>query len=290
MEHYSYKGFIPTLAREYSSAVESIRAEYGYELGAEYENILCTLLHRLLPRQYGVCRGYLTNSEGTIAGDDIIIFDHARFPTVALRNENDFSRKEYIPIEAACCYIEAKYAINILGDDGQSLAKAHSQVRAAKELCSQRATVPLNAVTQHMNADGFTVTVPAGWPALRNPLFTAIIASRIRKRQGDKSLLTPVQASELIMANSSVDQNGPDLCVFGPQLLGLPVIKDENDFNNIQSPFYIHGKTHMMLLSLRQEFAFAVGLVQLLWALDWIQLGKIPWSQVIRNFISLDKS
>jgi len=41
---YSYKGLIPTLAREVSAAMDSIRAEYGFELGSEFEIVLCRIM------------------------------------------------------------------------------------------------------------------------------------------------------------------------------------------------------------------------------------------------------
>lgn len=69
VKNYSYKGFIPTLAKEFVASMGSIRAEHGFNLGPESETILCKLLRQVLPSQYGICRGYLPNSKGEVAGD-----------------------------------------------------------------------------------------------------------------------------------------------------------------------------------------------------------------------------
>ncbi len=268
--------------------MESIRAEYGFELGSEFEIVLCKLLRRVLPRQYGICRGYLTNRSGEVAGDDIIIFNQARFPTVALRQEQDFSRKEYVPIEAACCYIEAKYTINVEGDDGQSLSKAISQVSAAKKLCNQRDHVPLSAISQHINAQGFVIATPDGWPDYKNPLFTAIITSQLRKKKGDRQLLSAENARDLIVGSFKADEYTQDLCVFGNNLICIPGIALQGDKREVKSPFFVFGKTSPMLMPLEEDNAFALGLIYLLWALDWIQLGKIPWSSIVQNTFDLD--
>jgi len=289
MKNYSYKGLIPTLAKEFLASVESIRAEHGFDLGPEFEIILCKLLRKLLPSRYGICRGYLTNSKGEVAGDDIVIFDQIRFPTIALRQDEDFSRKDYVPIEAACCYIEAKYTINIIGDDGQSLSKAISQVSAAKKLCSQRTPVSLLALSPHINAEGFSVSMPDGWPEQKNPLFTAIIASQIRKKKGDRDFLSAGDARNLMVGDFKVDQYSQDLCVFGQRLIGIPAVLLSKEKREIRSPFQVYGKTVPMVMALNEDNGFALGLIQIMWALDWIQLGKIPWTNVIRNALGLDE-
>jgi len=289
MTDYCYKNFIPTLAREFTNSMESIRSEHGFELGTEFEVILCKLLRRLLPKQYGVCRGYLTSSDGELAGDDIVIFNNALFPTMALRQEEDYSRKEYVPIEAVCCYIEAKYTVNILGDDGQSLKKALSQVDCAKELCRKRKPIPLNAISPHHNVEGLKVTMPEGWPDLKNPLFTAIIASQVRKKKGEKELLSAKDASKLMAGTFKTHQHSQDLCILGPHLLGIPVVPFNGGRHHVCSPFQVYGKTTPMLVTLNEGNAFALGLVQLMWALDWMQLGKIPWANVFQNALDIDQ-
>ncbi|OHB67087.1 MAG: hypothetical protein A2Y76_15505 [Planctomycetes bacterium RBG_13_60_9] len=265
-----------------------MRAEHNFELGAEFEVILCKLLRRLLPRQYGVCRGYLTNSKGEVAGDDIVIFNQARFPTIALRGDDDYSRKEYIPIEAACCYVEAKYTLNVRGDDGQSLTKALSQVGCAKQLCTQREQVPLSALSPYHNVEGLAASMPEGWPEQRNPLFTAIIASAVRERKGATEPLSAVEARDIIVGSFKTDQNSQDLCVLGERLIGIPAVPLANGGRKVMSPFQVHGKTAPMLVALNEDNAFALGLVHLLWALDWIQLGKIPWSDIVRDTLERD--
>ena len=224
-----------------------------------------------------------------MAGDDIVIFDQIRFPTIALRQEEDFSRRDFVPIEAVYCYIEAKYTINIIGDDGQSLSKAISQISAAKKLCTQRTPVSLSALSPHINAEGFNVSMPDGWPEQKNPLFTAIITSQIRKKKNDKGFLSAVDARDLIVGAFKVDQYSQDLCVFGKRLIGIPAVPLPNEKREIRSPFQVYGKTAPMLIALNEDNGFALGLILIMWALDWIQLGKIPWTNVIRNALDLDE-
>ena len=97
-----------------------------------------SLLRIILPSQFGICRGFVVAQDGERAGDDTIIFDRVRFPTLAMRGQDDFSWKEYIPIEAVFGYLEAKYTLNLDGDDGQSLAKSTRQVAAVKPLYNRR--------------------------------------------------------------------------------------------------------------------------------------------------------
>ena len=176
----------------------------------------------------------------------------------------------------------------MLGDDGQSLAKAISQVSRAKELCSQRTPVPLSAISPHMNAKGFVASIPDGWPEQKNPLFAAIIASQVRRKKGDGNLISAGDARDLILRSATVDQYTQDLFVLGQRLIGIPAIPLEGQRRQVDSPFQVHGKTTPMLIVLNGDNAFALGLVQLMWALDWIQLGKIPWSGIVENALDLD--
>ena len=56
------------------------------------------MLRIFLPSKYGVCRGFVVNRHGDKAGDDIIIYDQEKFPTLRLLPKDDFSLKEEIPI------------------------------------------------------------------------------------------------------------------------------------------------------------------------------------------------
>ena len=106
--------------------------------GGEFEIAICQILREFLPNKYGICRGFVVSSDGEIAGDDIIIFDQERFPTLKLKGVGQYARKEQIPIEAVYAYIEAKHSINLLQKDNNSIFKAIKQVESVKRLCNKR--------------------------------------------------------------------------------------------------------------------------------------------------------
>src|SRR5581483_5839792 len=99
-----YKGYVANVARRFDEALSQIAANHNLELGGEFEIALCRTLRNALPHRYGVCRGFVVNAEGDAAGDDIIIYDRARFPTLRALGDEDFSRLENIPIEAVYAY------------------------------------------------------------------------------------------------------------------------------------------------------------------------------------------
>jgi hypothetical protein len=107
---YLYDNFLPRLQNKIETFFASIKANYNFDLGDEFEIQICKLLRLFLPSKYGVCRGFVVNRYGDKAGDDIIIFNQERFPTLRLLPKDDFSLKEEIPIEADYAYFE----INII--------------------------------------------------------------------------------------------------------------------------------------------------------------------------------
>jgi hypothetical protein len=80
--------------------LKRIETEHNFEYGAEFEIALCEVLRQVLPSRVGVCRGYVVSEDGTKAGDDIILFDAARFPTLRLLGES-LALKEQVPVEAS---------------------------------------------------------------------------------------------------------------------------------------------------------------------------------------------
>ena len=106
-----YNDFILKVDEQANSVFKDIEAEHNFEYGPEFEIAICKLLRRFLPSKYGICRGYVVSRDGKKAGDDIIIFNKDRFPTIRGNNE-DFLKKEQVPIEAVYAYIEAKHKLN----------------------------------------------------------------------------------------------------------------------------------------------------------------------------------
>ena len=135
-----YRNYLESLAKAFKYRFEPISTYYNFDSGDEFENALCYVLREILPSKYGICRGHVIPAEGQSAGDDMVIFDKERFPTLRLFPQESYDRKQDIPIEAVYAYIEAKYTLHINGgiNDGQSLIKAWSQVAAVKVICEKR--------------------------------------------------------------------------------------------------------------------------------------------------------
>src|SRR5580704_5209058 len=128
-----YDNWLSDVARRFQQRFDEIKATYNFDNGPEFEIALCEVLREILPRRFGVCRGFVVGRNGERAGDDIIVFDAQHFPTIRAL-ATDLSRKESIPAEAVLAYIEAKHTLRVEGDEaaGQSLAKALCQVDAVK--------------------------------------------------------------------------------------------------------------------------------------------------------------
>ncbi|MFC2029864.1 DUF6602 domain-containing protein [Chloroflexota bacterium] len=122
-----YDNYLETIAERFRSFLGEIATEHNFEHGPEFEIAICKTFRRALPSKYGVCRGYLVDANGSKVGDDIITYDHERFPSLRMIGSNDFSQKQHIPIEAAYAYIEAKNSLTFNGKDA-TFRKAVKQV------------------------------------------------------------------------------------------------------------------------------------------------------------------
>lgn len=164
-QRYLFRDYVSTLSARFQGYLDRIQYFYGFDSGDEFEVAICRMLQSALPQQVGVCRGHVVNGAGDQAGDDIIIYDRLRCPTLRLLPQEDFSRKEWVPIQAVYAYIEAKHSLNLekkaeeekLGEkrkvDGTTLLKACKQVEAVKALCDQREKIPLHRITRSFEMD-----------------------------------------------------------------------------------------------------------------------------------------
>ena len=293
-----YDGFLETISKEIEAEFNRIWGEYNFEYGVEYEIALCELLRKLLPRKYGICRGYVVTQTGEKEGDDIIIYDRVRFPVLRVLDES-FVRKQKIPVEAVYAYIEAKHTIHLEGDenDGQSLEKACSQVAKVKAL--PRADRPLETITPHIKVDG-----KVDWtngPDKANPFFGAIFSRRVKLKKGkDEKYIDDPSQLQLALEGKipGVKTSSPDLLVVGSRVVILPTFERNDEKQSLRiNGFLKEGKkegkkqgvkTDLYVVKTQPEcHALAVGICQLLWSLDMIRLGTIRWEEVI--FQGLEK-
>jgi hypothetical protein len=209
-----YQEYLTTLGKRFAADLSTIEAVHNFDYGTEFEIAFCTALRLALPQSYGICRGFAVDRHGTVAGDDILIFEQLRYPTLGLRDANAYLRKDKILIEAVYAYIEAKYTLHLTGDGPQSITRAAQQVARVKKLCSGRDPVPFSAIAPGINLTGNAgITPPANWPAIRNPMFGAIIARHVAVAPGDKHLQSAEGIHQAICENVTLsrEENAPDL-------------------------------------------------------------------------------
>jgi IS5 family transposase len=60
--------------------------------------------------------------------------------------EEDWTRKDLVPIEAVFASIEAKHTLEIEGESRSSLTHAFEQAGKVRALCEQRTQVPMNQI------------------------------------------------------------------------------------------------------------------------------------------------
>jgi len=233
------------------------------------------------------------NPHGDFAGDDILIYERIRFPTFRGLPVGDFASKEHIPIEAIYCYIEAKHTLHIDGNDGQSLKKAIEQVKAVKTLCRNRRAVPLTDLGSGVNfSHGIKVAVPEGYPDCRNPFFTAIFARHVKHAKGKEPLSSANEIREAISTRKHFsdvkEEDLPDMMVMGDSIVALPSFKI-SDHEALLRPFLIPGKSIYHVCD-ANAIAFGVGFCALMAALDWIQLGEMPWSSIVGEALGIPRS
>lgn len=280
---YMYNDFISKVSKRFADEISNIEANHNFENGPEFEVAICNVLGEILPQKYGICRGYVVNARGDMQGDDIIVFDRMRFPTIRGLEKN-YSRKEQVPIEAVYAYLEAKHTLNINGDDDSSFARAVHQVSRVKLLCIQRQPVSLGNLAPYVELDlGKHVQPLPGWPTTRNPIYGAVIARQVREKKGGAILTDSTQIQEHLQSVTLKCEIHPDIVVAGRHNLVVPTLCDDgSDEAHIPSPFFLHGRSHMNTVAM-DDVAFGAALGFLLWALDWIQLGEMPWPDILRN-------
>lgn len=283
-----YRNFAGTLALRLESSLSLIQAGYNFEYGPEFEITLCDMLRSVLPNNYGIARGFLTAENSTIAGDDIIIYERSRFPTLALREQDNFARKEFIPIEAAYCYIEAKHTIVLAGDGPHSLKKACEQVAAAKELMRLRTPTSPKQLKPYISLqNGLSIKMPPEFPGILNPPFGMVLARQVRIAPNGDIVSDPTRIDEALQKFTLPDREPPDLISLGTSNVCVPALTDEANKPILRSPFYIEGRSKLVSTIVDNKCAFSVALMSLMEALDWIVLGVLPWHKIIVDALGI---
>lgn len=274
-----YNDYIKTLSEKFERRLEDMATDYNFDLGPEFEIGICQILRDFLPIKFGICRGHVVNRNGEKAGDDIIIYDQERFPTLRINKRNDFSRKENIPVEAVYAYIEAKHKLT-----PETLAKAVSQIKTVKEICNTREKMGLYQHDPYIaRKDNYTENDLV--PNYRNPIYTLILSRYIE--DGKKSSEPENIKSFFIMAmnNLTKDKNLllPEVIVANRNMIASPFYISNLNNEHILSTFYIENKNYGIMAYPATDFAFGLALAKLAYVLDWIRLGKMPWDDMVKE-------
>lgn len=267
-----YDDWLGGITRRFQEKFDKIEITHNFEYGPEFEIAIAEALRELLPRRYGVCRGYVVSRDGQRAGDDIIIFDAQAFPTLRAMLNTDLARKESVPAEAVLAYIEAKHTLKLLGEGGQSLEKACSQVAAVKQL--PRPPVDRKQVIPGVNLKGpLTVQLPVGLPDIFNPYYTAVWARNADESGSPEADWHPAQDIPL--------EHRPDAILTGTHYFfpGLPRLLDSRWTCQVL-PLMTTGARHYIT---RPPSPWGAALAHLLWAIQNIRLGELPWQDMFQE-------
>ena len=288
MTEYSYRNYVLTLSKKVAANLSTIETEHNFEYGSEFEIAVCQVLRSALADRFGIARGYVVNADGNAAGDDIVIFERSRFPTLALRDRDDYARKEFIPIEAVYCYIEAKHTLNLEGTDPQSFSYACEQISRVKELCSSRPSLSPNQIAPYLNVGaGITASTPPDFPTILNPMFCVLLARQVRRKKGDEVITDPGEIESILTGLNISSKEAPDIIILGENNLILPTLPDEQmGGSKLRSPFFIPGRSRYHIAKV-DGGAFGVGLISIMAALDWIQLGVMPWHKILVDALGI---
>lgn len=274
-----YHGFIQNISKKFNDIIGDISVINNTEYGEEFEVSLCRALRHVLPNRYGICRGFMFTIDGMQAGDDIIIYDQIKYPTIRLLEDGTYSQKQHIPFEAVIAYIEAKNTVILENNNNNSLDRAFEQAVSPKRL--SRKSVPLvQAMSSITNVtfENLHVQFPSTFPQKLNPLFTAVISRGIRLKKGG-DIETSVNAySKLLEYKFLTDSNSaPDLMILGSDIIVYPTIN-----NVFYSPFFIDGQSKMTS-KLKEGIAYGTGLSLMLMAFQNIILGEIDYKKIISD-------
>ncbi|HLP89835.1 MAG TPA: DUF6602 domain-containing protein [Nostocaceae cyanobacterium] len=287
-----YNNFVSNLAERFERRFSEISAHYNFDHGDEFEIALCESIRSVLPQKYGICRGFIVTKDNQLAGDDIIIYERDRFPTFKFLEQDKFDRKEDIPIESVCAYIEAKNTIYIEDDSGQSLAKALTQIESVKKL--QRKVINRGTIEIDNQYCSLFASDREDWPQAANPIFTAIFARNIKI---SKKINTPpesikkcLQALDSLSNKTSNNDLYPDIMIWGRDIIGFPCIRETKNgetYNVFSSPFFIKDKS-VICLHQEPKKAFGLGVILLLYALDNIRLEKMQWNDILAHELGME--
>jgi hypothetical protein len=199
-------------------------------------------------------------------------------------DDDNYTLKQQIPVEAVYAYIEVKHTLTLEGEGPQSLHKAASQVAAVKALPREPVTVR-NAFHPYLNFANLRSVNRKNFPNILNPLFGAIFARQIRIKPNTRILNSNEKIVQALNGASIDPEPSPDLIIAGPDVVLLPNSGSLEESNQVIVPFFVKGQTMLGIRS-RPGLAFAAGICSLIGALDLVILGHIDWPGIVADALS----
>ncbi|MDB5135615.1 MAG: hypothetical protein JWP37_2218 [Mucilaginibacter sp.] len=261
-----YNDYLLKLSKKVAARLQEIEAVYNFDFGDEYEIALCHLLSDILPKKFGVCKGFIVNEDSEIVGDDLIIYDKLGYPTLRSSIGESFDLKDQIPVEAVYAYIECKHTLNI-----ESLHKAITQIKNAKRLLLTRDGIKYSGYDSQLDEKHSHFPYPL--PKLRNQPF-GMIFSRFTDKE--------ITADYLNKLKLMGDETTPDLIVCGGSyIMTQTAVLGPDGFK--ASLFYNADDKFPLLAESTGVLSDAIGIVCLLNALSWLELDVMNFNSILNE-------
>ena len=122
-----------------------------------------------------------------------------------------------------------------------------------------------------------------GWPETRNPIFGAVISRQARLRTGAVVLTQPSEVRSALRDAPMPPKPWPDLVIADKNTVMMPVVDTKQGIGYV-SPF-MASPASMLDIWQRKGLAFAIGMCSLLFALDYIRLGVMPWMDILADSV-----
>lgn len=291
MDEYVYNGIIKNISTRFESELENMSTVYNFDLGAEFEIAVCKVLRKILPLKYGICRGFVVDKSDNKGGDDIIIYDRMNFPNLRfLGHEDDYARKNQIPVEAVYAYIEAKHKL-----DADTLDKAFDQIVKVKKICYNRHHIALVPVENGVSVFNNEYSKKNGWnPIVTTPVYTMIISKEcvdltgvIATNGDDSTKFLQHQISDTLAEKiASNSMYNPDAIIAGDASTAICAHhlydKDGKGRSGLQITRFYTGIEPFACYQIAKNdnIAYGLGVSHLMLALDFIKLKTMPWDMI----------
>ncbi len=277
-----YSGWFEHIAEHLENRFREFRDVDPLELGPEFEEAICEVLEGFLPARAGVCCGWVVDCHGERRGDDIIVYDASRFPTLRGLRGKKKRVKERVPAEAVLAYLEVKHTLYVKQrtpkkNKGQSLATACRQVEAVKRL--RRAPVPLEMITPRYALPKDTIKQRPGFPEIRNPWYAAVWAFNLQvdKDMEHDAAEAVKRCLAAIRGAGTEDSHLPDVIAAGSVMMSPAVVASEG----CELRPFITPETNFVFTN--GVKALGAAMLHLTWAIDDILLGEIPWRRMLAH-------